>query len=318
MPGLDVSVIVPSWGAPPTLPALLAALRSQTLAHDRFEILIVDAGVGDGPRLLERLSEGWEGPRLRIVRGPLPGGPAARRNHGAALAEGDLLAFTDTDCEPEPSWLEIGLGTGSEMVQGRTLPPEGADIPPRGHFIWIDRDSSLYETCNMFYERRLLQRLGGFTTRYFDWLDEPFGEDTELGWRARRAGARFTFEPAAVVRHAVSPRGVRPYLSYAWRGRGFPTLVADVPELRRSFMYRRLFLSRRTARFDVAVMGLALAARHPWTALLAAPYLRVLAEAPAPPGLRARLRRSGVEATFDAVLCAGLAYGSLRSRRPVL
>lgn len=308
MPTPDVSVIVPSWGAPPTVPALLSALRAQTLAPDRFEILIVDAGVAGGPSMLARLSEGWAGPRLRIVPGPLPGGPAARRNHGAKLADGEVLAFTDTDCEPEPAWLEAGLATGAEMAQGATLPPNGGDLPPRAHFICIDRESFLYETSNMFYERAMFERLGGFTTRYFDRLQEPFGEDTELGWRARRAGARFRFEPAAVVRHAVTPRSLAPYLRYAWRGRAFPWLVGDVPELRRSFMYRGLFLSGRTARFDLALLGLALAKRHPWSALLTIPYLRALAGAPEPM----------VEAAFDAVLCAGLATGSVHRRRPVL
>lgn len=320
MPAVDVSVIVPSWGAPPSVAALLTALRAQTLPADRWEILIVDAGADGGMRMLERLRERWDGAPLRLLRGPLAGGPAVRRNYGAANARGALLAFTDSDCEPTPSWLEAGTAADGEMVQGRTLPPEGAELTPLAHFHSIEADSALYEACNMFYERRLFERLGGFPTRYFPRLLEPFGEDTELGWSARRAGARFRFEPDAVVRHAVVPRRVGAHLRYVWRGRGFPLLVKNAPELRTSFLYRRLFLSRRTASFDAAVVGLMLARRWPAAALLAGPYLHALAATPAAEGTgpAGRLRQAGVAAASDAVLGAGLAYGSVRFGEPVL
>ncbi len=320
MAAVDISVVVPSWGAPPTVGALLSALRAQTLPTDRWEILIVDAGADGGMRMLERLRESWDGAALRLLRGPLAGGPAVRRNHGAANARGALLAFTDTDCEPTPSWLAAGAAAAGEMVQGRTLPPEGADLPPLAHFHSIEADSALYEACNMFYERRLFERLGGFPTRYFPRLLEPFGEDTELGWRARRAGARFCFEPDAVVRHAVVPRRVGAHLRYMWRGRGFPLLVKHAPELRTSFLHRRLFLSRRTARFDAAVAGVLLARRWPAAALLAAPYLHALAATAGPEGAgpAGRVRQVGLAAASDAVLGAGLAYGSVRFGEPVL
>jgi glycosyltransferase involved in cell wall biosynthesis len=38
-------------------------------------------------------------------------GPAAARNHGACLAQGDILLFTDADCSPAPGWVEQMLKT---------------------------------------------------------------------------------------------------------------------------------------------------------------------------------------------------------------
>jgi len=318
-----VSVVVPSWGAPGTLSGLLCALREQTLPRRRYELLIVEAGVGDGMRRLQELTRGWDGPALRLLLGPLPGGPGARRNRGAAEARGALLAFTDADCAPDPGWLEAGLSaarSGAQIIQGATLPPEGEAVSPLHHHHSLTRETGLHETCNMFYDRALFERLGGFTTRYFDRYLVPFGEDVELGWRARRTGAQFRFEPRAVVRHAVTRRSASEQLRYMWQGRGFPLLVRDVPELRDAFFYRRVFLSRRTAGVAAAAAGLLLARRVPAAAALAVPYVRRLAtDRPLrAAGRDARLRHVGVRLASDCTLLAGLLWGSARWRRLVL
>ncbi|MBA2794831.1 MAG: glycosyltransferase [Thermoleophilaceae bacterium] len=319
----DVSVVVPSWGVAPTLPDLFSALRGQTLDPSRFEVLVVDAGVGGGMERLQELAQGWDGPTLRLVRGPLPGGPAARRNHGAAEATGALLAFTDADCAPDPGWLEAGLEAaraGAEIVQGVTLPPEGASVSPFDHHHHLVGETGLYETCNVFYDRGLFARLGGFTSRYFDRYLVPFGEDVELGWRARRSGARYSFESRAIVRHAVTRRSAQAQLRYMWQGRGFPLLARDVPELREAFFYRRFFLSRRTASVAAAAAGLLLARRVPPAAALAIPYVRrmavdrsVPAESPSE-----RVRQTALRVASDFTLLAGLLWGSARWRRLVL
>jgi glycosyltransferase involved in cell wall biosynthesis len=318
MSGPEVSVVVPSWGAPPTLPALLAGLNRQTLAPGRFEILIVDAGADGGMRRLEELTRGWDGAALRLVRGPLPGGPAARRNRGAAEARGALLAFTDADCAADPGWLEAGLhaaAEGAQLVQGATLAPEGAEISPFDHHQVLLRETGLFESCNVFYESGLFERLGGFPTRYFRRYLAPFGEDAELGWRARRVGARFRFDARAVVRHAVTPRGARAQLRYMWLARAFPQLVREVPELRDAFLYRRWFLSRRSATFAAAAAGLALSRRVPPAAALALPYARTLAgELPS----EGPVRYAALRAASDATLLAALLSGSARWRSLVL
>lgn len=319
----DVSVVIPSWGAPGTLPALLSALRGQTLPQERYEVLIVEAGINDGMRRLQELTRDWDGPTLRVLSGPLPGGPGARRNHGAAQARAALLAFTDADCAPHPGWLEAGLSaaqSGAQIVQGATLPPEGAAVSPFHHHHSLVRETALYETCNVFYDRALFERLGGFTTRYFTRYLVPFGEDVELGWRARRTGAEFRFESRAVVRHAVTRRSAAAQLRYMWQGRGFPLLVRDVPELRETFFYRRFFLSRRTAGVTAAAAGLVLAPRVPPAAALAVPYVRRLAaDRPISAGGRkSRLQHVALRVASDCALLVGLLWGSARWRRLVL
>ena len=66
-------------------------------------MIVVDPAADGTHRVLEACRREWKrAAELRIVRGPLRDGPAAKRNFGAALARGRVLAFTDADCLPEP------------------------------------------------------------------------------------------------------------------------------------------------------------------------------------------------------------------------
>ena len=310
-----VSVVVPCHAAARTLPRLLEALRQQTLAADRFEVVLADSGVDDGAELIERAAREWNGAGLRRLSVPPDCGPALKRNLAAEAARGQVLAFTDADCVPEPEWLERGLGAlspGVGVVQGRTLPPAGQLLERLTHFITVNEDHGLFETCNIFYLRDLFDSLGGFSERFYRRYGLPFGEDADLGWRARRVGAGYRFEATAVVRHPVEPIGLAAHLRGQWLARGFPQLARELPELRTAFLHRRVFLSPRSARFAAAAGALTLARRAPLSLVLALPYARLVFR-------EARGARTAALAVLsDATLAAALAYGSVRARRLVI
>ena len=208
------------------------------------------------------------------------------------------------------------MDRGSQMVQGAVIPPEGSRHHPLSPEIHVMSDVGLHETSNMFYERALFDRLGGFTTRYFRRFGAPFGEDAELGWRARRAGASYAFEPRSVVRHPVGAPSLRRRLHEQWLARAFPQLVRDVPELREALMFRRWFLTPRSAAAICALTGLLLARRAPVAAALLLPYgrdlLRELRRAEGGPVALGGLLAANV--VSDLALLAALACGSLRAR----
>jgi glycosyltransferase involved in cell wall biosynthesis len=60
------------------------------------------------------------------------GGLNAARNAGIRAASGDLVAFTDDNCEPEPTWLreliEPMLDPTVDGVAGRTVPASDRDL----------------------------------------------------------------------------------------------------------------------------------------------------------------------------------------------
>ena len=280
---MEVSVVIPARDAGATLPATLSALDAQQGAPT-YEVIVIDDAAGEGP--------------------------AAARNRGAARATGRLLAFTDADCEPEPGWLAAlaAAARDADVVQGRVVP--AGPVGPFDRTISVEVMHGLFETANLAIRRDLFERLGGFESILRPRRGKELGEDVWLGWRARRAGARVEFCPEAVVRHAVFPRSGAEYVAERARLRHFPALVARVPELRDAFLHRGVFLSARTARFDLALAGVAAAAatRRPWPLVAALPYAR-------------RVRADGSGAwgvAADTVGAAALAAGSVRHRTPVL
>jgi Glycosyl transferase family 2 len=98
---------------------LLASLQNQTLPRERYEILLVlDAGIGEAD--VAELRRRY--PDVRLVTG-VALNYFAQKNAGAAAAAAPLVAFNDSDCIPQPEWLESILApfaAGADVVTGRT------------------------------------------------------------------------------------------------------------------------------------------------------------------------------------------------------
>ncbi|MDX6699272.1 MAG: hypothetical protein QOE65_2669 [Solirubrobacteraceae bacterium] len=310
-----VSVIVPARDAAATLPRTLRGLESQSGAPEH-EVIVVDDGSRDDTRELAAAAG-----VVTAVVDAAGEGPARARNAGAARARGEVLAFLDADCEPAPGWLAAGaraLGA-ADLVQGAVAPRPDARPGPFDRTLSVSRASGLFESANLFLDRGLFERLGGFESWLRPRRGIELGEDVWLGWRARRAGARTGFAPDALAWHEVFPRGAREYAAERARLRHFPALAARIPELRDEFLFRRVFLNRRSALFDLALAGaLAAAARRSPLPLAAAlPYARELrTHARRAPGPWARTAAADLAA--DAIGATALAAGSVEARSPVL
>ncbi len=149
---------------------------------------------------------------------------------------------------------------------------------------------------------------------------KELGEDVWLGWRLRRAGARAVFAADARVAHAVFPGTPASFVAEQTRLRYFPPMVARIPELRASIGWHRVFLHRRTAMFDAAAIGVAVAVGHRrrWALLAALPYARDLWRTARPWGRRRGPVVAVTRVAADAVGAGALIAGSVRARRPFL
>lgn len=215
-----VTVAVCTFRRPQGLARTLQGLwAQQDLAGCAVTVLVVD---NDAQASARSVAESALPPSpwiLRYVVEPTPG-VAAARNRCLAEATTELIAFVDDDELPRPDWLATLLrchsSTAADAVFGSVVPQFDASPPawsgsgalfakprhPTGHVVGWE---AAY-TANVLLSRRLLRAAGGG-------FDERFaasgGEDTQLFWRAERAGAKLVWCDEAIVYEHVPPARVR-------------------------------------------------------------------------------------------------------------
>ncbi|MEX2558077.1 MAG: glycosyltransferase [Actinomycetota bacterium] len=198
--GPRVSVIMPVLNEARRVTACLDALSAQREAPP-FEVIVVDNGSRDATPELVRSHV--MGARLENETSR---GPYAARNTGIATARGELVAFTDADCLPDPRWLAEGVAvidSGADLAGGRIV-----QMASENPSVWerYDRatylDQDLYirverfaATANLFVRAKVFQDLGGFVAQL------TASGDQELCQRAVRAGYRLTYASEARVLH---------------------------------------------------------------------------------------------------------------------
>lgn len=199
-----VSVIVPVYDDAEGLARCLRALRQQRYPREAFEVIVVDNG--STRDLAGALAES---PDCQLETEARIGSYAAR-NRGLEVSKGDILAFTDSDCEPDPDWLGAGVealeaapacgavGGPIEMRAPTGRPPTAFDLHD---LVWGMPQQTYVErfgisaTGNLFARRAAFDRVGPFDARFRS------AGDCEWCLRMRDAGFGLAFAPEARVVH---------------------------------------------------------------------------------------------------------------------
>jgi glycosyltransferase involved in cell wall biosynthesis len=323
--GTRVSVILPVRNRRDLLGATLDGLDRQVFRD--FEIFVIDDGSTDGTvdMVHQRAASNLD---LHLAHSGGAGAVGARRL-GIAKSSGEIIAFIDSDCVPDPLWLLTGVAavdSGAGLVNGQTLPARGAYPFER---TMCSIDDGLYPTCNLFIRRELFERFGGFDEQAVGRLGfrltprlkgTGFGEDTLLAWQIRRHGVECRYVPESLVSHHVFPPEVRESLSRAMQAGAFPALVREVPELRDMFLYRRYRLGERSRfPFYATVVFVLLGSRRAAAVAIAWWVLRrarELRRTDLPRGRKVALLPA--EMAMDALVGTALVAGSIRTRTAVL
>lgn len=98
-----VSVIIPVYNNQEQLKLCLSALASQTYPQELYEIIVVDNSSEED---IDKVTQPFQQVRLTTES---KRSSYAARNQGIKIAKGELIAFTDSDCIPNPDWLEKGI-----------------------------------------------------------------------------------------------------------------------------------------------------------------------------------------------------------------
>lgn len=110
----QVSVVTPTYNRAAVVGRAITSVLNQTFSD--LECIVVDDGSTDQT---VPLVEGFQDPRLRLVRLPANGGPSLARNVGIQAACGELIAFLDSDDEWLPQKLELQVKRMQEAADPR-------------------------------------------------------------------------------------------------------------------------------------------------------------------------------------------------------
>ena len=181
------------------------ALLRQELSTSNFEIIIISDGEDDAAREAIDSAGFKRFPVIRYYELPSRSGPAAARNLGWVLAQAELVAFTDDDCIPAPSWLaalwSAYLHANEEEVafSGNTEVPITHSIPTDYERHISERAAGEFIAANCAATKSALQRVNGFDERF----RMAWREDSDLQFRFILQRIPIVKVANAVVRHPV-------------------------------------------------------------------------------------------------------------------
>ena len=208
----SVEVIIPVFNDQSRLNRLLALLSEQTLPPSLFSVTVVDNG-SDSPVVLP---EGLPF-HCRLMLCSKHGSYAAR-NVAWPNTQAPWVAFTDSDCLPEITWLETGLQATRVLVDGqfprllagriRMVPSSyqvqsPADLleiyfgMPQARYV---RRGGYGITANLWVETSLLHALGGFDSL------RKSGADRDFCLRAKKLGVSVLYNDKSSVCHPARSR----------------------------------------------------------------------------------------------------------------
>jgi GT2 family glycosyltransferase len=273
----QVTVVIPNLNGRHMLAGCLRALEAQTFAG--WEAIVIDNGSTDGS--VDWLQQAH--PSVRVVANRENRGFAAAINQGIKASDSRYVATLNNDTEASTGWLaalveaaedadEIGM-CASKMVfadrpdvinstgicvdrvgiawDRRGGEADDGDGGHPGESGWVE----VFGPCAgaALYRRAMLDEVGLFDPDFFAYL-----EDVDLAWRARRAGWRCLYVPAARVlhRHSATGREGSPFKSYHL-GRNKVWLIA------KNYPFGRLWYDvPLVVLYDLAAVVYALAARR--------------------------------------------------------
>ncbi|MBD2361559.1 glycosyltransferase [Anabaena minutissima FACHB-250] len=204
-----VSVVVPIYNGEADLPDLINCLVSQTYPKDRVEYLLVDNNSSD--RTLSYLQT--TAANCPITIHPLSENQIqssyAARNTGIRAAVGEILAFTDADCRPQPQWLgaliqpfvnqDVVIVAGEiAALPGKTFLEQHADRQET----LSQKHTLAHPFCPYGQTANLAIRRTAFATSGLFRPHLTTGGDADICWRILQQNTgRLEFAPIAIVQH---------------------------------------------------------------------------------------------------------------------
>ena len=231
-----VSVIIPTYNRAAMVQEAVASVLAQS--YRDFELLVVDDASTDGT--LKTLAA-FAG-KIRVLSRPSRGGVSAARNTGIAAAQGEWLAFLDSDdlwlpgklarqmafMEANPSLL-LSQTEETWVRRGVRVNPPLTHRKEGGRIFLRSLERCLVSPSAVVLHRQLFEAHGGFDE------DLPAAEDYDLWLRLTwRLEVGLLQEPLIIKRGGHKDQLSRQWGLDRWRIRALQKILAE-PELQEPY-----------------------------------------------------------------------------------
>jgi glycosyltransferase involved in cell wall biosynthesis len=230
-----ISVVVACYNGGRTLQSCLDSLTH--LNYPSYQVIVVDDGSTDITSQVASLYKDF-----CLIRQEHKG-LAVARNTGISAADGEVIAFTDADCQADEDWLYYlagnllngsfaGVGGPNFLPADDSAVAAAVMVSPGGpaHVMLTDRLAEHIPGCNMAFYKWAVLEVGAF-----DPIFHRAGDDVDICWRLQQRGFRIGFSPPGFVWHHRRST-VRAYLGQqSGYGEAEAKLVRRHPEYFNSF-----------------------------------------------------------------------------------
>jgi glycosyltransferase involved in cell wall biosynthesis len=204
-----ISVIIPIYNGEGDLPELINCLLAQTYPRQQVEYLLVDNNSSDRTLTILEKTAQHSPINIRPLREDNIQSSYAARNQGIRSATGEIIAFTDADCRPQPQWLntlispftnpDVAIVAGEiTALPGNTLLEQYAELQDtlsQKHTL-AHKFYPYGQTANLAIRRQIFPKVGLFRPHL------TTGGDADICWRILQQNiGSLEFSPQAIVQH---------------------------------------------------------------------------------------------------------------------
>lgn len=205
-----ISVVIPSYNSMHSIRQCIDSIINQSVNRP-YEIIVVDSSADSTPEILATYA-----PRVRYFHLSKKTIPAIARNIGIDHADGKYIAFTDSDCIPDSSWLREIMqahAAGYDVVCGSVINARPCNLISIAEYFLEFRELSEYlpskesefiPAGNFSVKAEIFKKAGKFP-------EIRASEDMFLSHNIRQKGIKILFEPKIKIKHLNRNR-LQPFL----------------------------------------------------------------------------------------------------------
>lgn len=234
-----ISIIIPAYQAESSILKTLSYLHDQDYKGE-FEVIVVNSSQDNTQEMVQS-----QFPDVKVIQLKKRAYTGEAKNIGLKKAQGEIMAFIDSDCVPERNWLSSVKklhSRGHKIVGGAIGNLNPKNMISRAEYLLElvqlspgspTRFVSLISTANCFIDREIFEKYGPFPTI-------RKGVDMLYSYILMKKGGKILFSPEIRIYHACSTNFSRYIRKQIYHGE-YSILARKEAGMPGSFLSRSVF-----------------------------------------------------------------------------